>query len=63
MNQAVHQCRSQTCIDKHLIPLAELQIAGDDDTFSLIPITDQLEEQLGAFLGERHITHLILWKA
>ena len=45
MNQAVHQCRSQTCIDKHLIPLAELQIAGDDDTFSLIPITDQLEEQ------------------
>ena len=59
MNQTVHQCRRQTGIDKDLIPLAELQITGEDDAFSLIPITDQLEEQLGAFLGERHITHLI----
>ena len=59
MNQTIHQSRRQTGIDKDLIPLAELQITGEDDALRLIPVTDQLEEQLGAFLGERYITHLI----
>ena len=60
MNQAIHQSSCQTCIDKHLIPLAEFQITREeDDAFGPIPVTDQLEEQFGVFLGERNITHFI----
>lgn len=58
MNQTIHQCRRQTRMDKKLVPLAKLQISGDD-ALGLVPATNQLEEQLGAFFVERNIAGLI----
>ena len=44
---------------EHLGPLVERQVGGDQDRAALVALGENLEQQLGAGLGERHETQLV----
>ncbi len=46
-------------VRKHLRPLRERQIRGHDQAGAFGPFGDDLEQQLGADLGQRHVADFI----
>ena len=59
MRQPVQQGRGHTLALEDLAPLAERQIAGEQQTGPFIPIREDLEQQLGAGAAEREVSQLI----
>jgi len=59
MGQAVEQGRRHALALEDLAPLAERQIAGDQQAGPFIPIRKDLEQQLGAGPAEREVAQLI----
>lgn len=56
MKQAAEECRRERCIvSKGLVPLAERQIAGQDETAGFVPFGDCVNSRLRYFsLGDQH---------
>jgi len=54
VGQAVEQCAGQPFGAEGLGPLVEGQVAGDERCAALVALAEDLEEQLGAGLGERN---------
>lgn len=52
VDQAVNESRSEAVVPKDGIPLAELQVGGNDEAFSLVAVGDHLEKKLGGVLVE-----------
>ena len=48
MAEAIEQCRSELFIAKHLDPLRERQIGGNDGRAAFIALGQQVEQQLAA---------------
>lgn len=59
MWQFVQQCGHHHWVAEHFRPHAEASIRGQDYGALFIYCTDRLEEQVGAFLGQRQIVDLI----
>lgn len=59
VDQAVNESGGETVISKHSVPLAELQIGGNDEAFPFIAVGDHLEKQLGGVLVEWNKTNLV----
>ena len=59
MGQPVQQGRRHAFALEDLAPLAERQIAGEQQTGPFIPIRKDLEQQLGAGAAEREVSQLI----
>ena len=54
VGEPVEQCSGQTFGTEHLGPFVEGQIAGYQGGAALITLTEHLEQEFGAGLGERH---------
>src|ERR1700724_4356093 len=59
VGQSVEQSAGQTLGAEHARPLVEWQIAGDDRRASLIAVAEDLEQQLGSGLRQRHIAESV----
>ena len=59
VDQAVNEGRSQAVVPKDGIPLAELQVGGNDEAFPFIAVRDHLEEQFGSVLVEWDKANLV----
>ena len=59
VDQAVNEGRSETVVPKDGIPLAELQVGGNNEAFSLVAVGDHLEKQLGGVLVEWDKANLV----
>ena len=59
VDQAVNKSGGETVISKHSVPLAELQVRGNDEAFPFIAVGDHLEKQLGGVLVEWDKTNLV----
>lgn len=59
MGQPVQQGRRHAFALEDLTPLAERQVAGDQQTGPFIPIGEDLEQQLGPGPAERQVAQLI----
>ena len=54
VGQAVQESAGEPLGAEHLGPLVEGQVGGDEDRAALVALAEDLEQQLGAGLGERH---------
>ena len=59
VDQAVNEGCSKAVIPKDGIPLAELQVGGNDEAFPFIAVRDHLEKQLGGVLVEWDKANLV----
>ena len=59
MQQAVEQGGDNDRIAEHFGPFGEGSIGGQDHGGFLVACADQLEEQVGAFFGQRQVADLI----
>ena len=59
MGEAIEQRASEPLGAEHSGPLVEGQVAGDDDRAALVALAEDLEQQLGAGLRERHVAQLV----
>ena len=59
MGQSIQQGRGHTFALEDLAPLAERQVAGEQETGPFIPIREDLEQQLGAGAAEREVSQFI----
>ncbi len=59
MKQPVEQSGCDHRVAEHLAPFGEGAVGGEDHGAFLIACADQLEEQVGAFFGQRHKAGLI----
>ena len=59
MSEAVQQGSGESLRAEDLRPLIEGQVGGDEDRPSLVSLAEDLEEELGAGLGERYEAELI----
>ena len=59
VDQAVNEGGSEAVVSKDGIPLAELQIGGNNEAFSFIAVRDHLEEQFGGVLVEWDKANLV----
>ena len=59
VDQAVNKGCGETGVTKDGIPLAELQVGGNDEAFPFIAVGDHLEKQLGGVLVEWDEANLI----
>lgn len=59
VDQTVNEGRSETVVPKDGIPLAELQVGGNDKAFSLVAVGDHLEKQLSGVLVEWNKTNFV----
>ena len=48
VDQAVDEGGGQPAVAEHGIPLTEFEVGGDNETFLLIAVADDLEEELGS---------------
>src|SRR6516165_947963 len=59
VGQPVEQRTGQPLGPEHARPLVERQIAGDDGGAALVTLTEDLEQELGAGLRQRHVTEFV----
>ena len=59
MGQAIEQCAGEPLGAKHARPFVKREIAGDDGRLAFIALAEDLEQQLGAGLRQRHIAELV----
>lgn len=59
VDQAVNEGRSKSVVPKDGIPLAELQVGGNDETLSFVAVGDHLEKQFGSVLVEWDKANLV----
>ncbi len=59
MSEAVQQGAGESLRAEDLGPLVEGQVGGDQDRPSLVALTEDLEEELSAGLGERDEAQLV----
>ena len=59
VDQAVNEGGSEAVVPKDSIPLAELQIGGNDEAFPFIAVGDHLEKQLSGVLVEWNKANLV----
>src|SRR5439155_9181451 len=59
MAEAIEQCSSELFVAKHLDPLRERQIGGDDGRAAFIALGQQVEQQLAASALEGNKPQLI----
>lgn len=57
--EAVEQCRRQLLVSEHPDPLAEGEIRGHERRAALVPVAEQIEEQLATGTVERHEAELV----
>ena len=55
----VEQCAGQLLRSEHAGPLVEWQVRGDNDRAPLVALAEDLEQQLGAGLRQRHVAELV----
>ena len=59
MCEPIQEGAGETFGAKDLGPLLEGEVGGEHEALLLVGSTDDLEEEFGAGLGERHIAQLI----
>jgi hypothetical protein len=59
MGQAIEERACETLRSKGFGPFVEGQVAGDEGGAAFVTLGDQLEQQFGAGLGERHKAQFI----
>ena len=59
MHEPVGDRRSHRGRVKHLSPVRKRQVRGNHGGFELMPLADDLEEEVGALLAEGKITQLV----
>ena len=59
MDDAIDECRREARVAKDAIPLAELKVGRDDQALSLIPVSDEMEQEFRRFFCERDVSHLV----
>ncbi len=59
MREAVEECPGEALGTEDLGPLVERQIGSDQDRAPLVALAEDLEEELGAGLRERHEAELV----
>ena len=59
MDQAVNEGCGETVVTKDGIPLAELQVGGNDKALPFIAVGDHLKEQFGGILVEWNKTNFV----
>lgn len=59
VRDAVEQGASQALVAEYFGPVLEGQVGGEDDALAFVRTADDLEEQLGAGLGEGHVAKLV----
>ena len=59
VDQAVNEGGSKAVTTKDGIPLAELQVGGNNKAFSLVAVGDHLEKQLSGILVEWNKANLV----
>lgn len=59
VDQAVNEGGGEAVVPKDSIPLAELQVGGNNKAFSLVAVGDHLEKQLSGILVEWNKANLV----
>ena len=59
VQQPVEQSGGHHWIPKYFGPFGEVSVGGEDHGALFVACADQLEEQIGAFLGQRQIAYFI----
>ena len=59
VQQPVEQGGGHHWVAEHLGPFGEVAVGGEDHGAFFVAGADQLEEQIGAFLGQRQVADLI----
>ena len=59
VGEAIEQRAGQSFGAEHAGPLVKRQVAGDDDRATFVALAEDLEQQLGSGLRERHIAQFI----
>ena len=58
MSKPIQQCCGELFVNKHIAPLREAQVGGDNDAGFFIEFADQVEQQCATGLAERQIAQL-----
>ena len=59
VQQSIEQGGGHYRVAEHLGPFGEVAVGGEDHGAFFVSHADQLEEQIGAFLGQRQVADLI----
>ena len=59
VGQPVQESRSEIGVPEYLGPVPEAEVAGDDHRAPLVALGQDLEQELGSFLGEGDVAQLI----
>ena len=59
VEQSVQQRSGQNVVAEQFPPIAEILVAGQDDTAVLIPFRDQTEQQLSLLAVQLHVANLV----